>query len=121
MKTTHKNILRFIKVSRESFPQASIIYTFGGCYGFHQILKLVFPSAIAYQTTDGDHVVSKIGNRLYDIDGECVNGLGKTFDDYTRMTPSQIDHWEGVALAQDIGMVLSKYRSYGKKIEAKHK
>lgn len=55
---------------RESFSLASEVYTQGGCYRFHLILKRIWPQAVPYYETLDGHVVTMIEGRLYDINGE---------------------------------------------------
>lgn len=43
------------------------IFTRGGCYRFHQILKDRFPEAVAYEIRG--HCVSKVAGRYWDITG----------------------------------------------------
>lgn len=62
------SILELIRSIRESFPQAAHVYTHGGCYRFFLILKQVYPEADAYY--DSNHVITRIGDRYYDITGE---------------------------------------------------
>lgn len=64
----HRKILRFIKSIRDSFIGATFVYTHGSCYQFYLVLKSVIPDAEAYY--DGDHVITKIRERFYDITGE---------------------------------------------------
>lgn len=71
----HVSILQFCKVIRESFAHAEFVYTHGSCYKFHEILKAKFEDAIPYYNVD--HVISRIGNRFYDVTGE-VRGEGFT-------------------------------------------
>lgn len=65
---THRKILKFIKTIRESVKGAELIYTRGSCYQFYLILKCIIPQAEGYY--DMDHVITKIGERFYDITGE---------------------------------------------------
>lgn len=66
-------ILNFITNVRETYPKSSIMFTRGGCYKFHQLLySIIGQSAIPYSTNDNetiDHVVTKIGEFYYDING----------------------------------------------------
>lgn len=62
------DILDVIKSIRESFYGSTVVYTNGSCYHFFNILKTIFPNAIAYYKND--HIVTKIGNKFYDITGE---------------------------------------------------
>ena len=58
----------FIKSIRESFDSSVAVYSFGNCYQFYEILKIIYPDAEAYY--DGNHVWTKIDNRFFDIYGE---------------------------------------------------
>jgi len=70
------DILEFIKTIRESFGASVAVYTHGNCYQFYEILKCVYPEAVAYY--DGNHVFTKIGDNFYDIRGKldvvCTDG-----------------------------------------------
>lgn len=55
---------------RESDKYIEMIYLQGGCYKFHLFLKKLFTEAIPYINTKGDHVITRIGGRFYDITGE---------------------------------------------------
>jgi hypothetical protein len=57
-----------VKSIRDSFVGAEFLYTHGSCYQFYLILKSIIPNAEAYY--DSDHVITKIGERFYDITGE---------------------------------------------------
>jgi hypothetical protein len=65
------NIEIFIKSIRESFGASIAVYTQGNCYQFYEILKTVYPDAIAYE--DGNHVWTKIDDDFYDIRGKNSN------------------------------------------------
>lgn len=41
----------------------------GGCYKFHLLLKSVFGGEGYY---DSDHIITKIGDKYYDIDGYAI-------------------------------------------------
>ncbi|KAB7891426.1 hypothetical protein [Poseidonibacter ostreae] len=59
---------KIIRTIRESFVGSVTVYTKGSCYGFHKILKEIFPDAVAFYKDE--HIVSKIDNKYYDITGE---------------------------------------------------
>lgn len=71
----HKQILKFIKAIRNSIIGAEFIYTNGSCYQFYLILKSIVPEAQAYY--DSSHVITRIGDKFYDITGEvyCTDHL----------------------------------------------
>lgn len=62
------NVESFIAKVRDSFIGSQQVYTEGSCYHFYLILKEVFPSAEPW--FDNDHIVTKIGDKFYDITGE---------------------------------------------------
>lgn len=77
------NPTEFINLVRESDKHRYIesIFSMGGCYRFHLILKAVFPTATpllvgnvdrATGKIRWDHVVTEINGTLYDINGEYL-------------------------------------------------
>lgn len=58
-------VLKFISLIRKTFGRYED--TSGGCYKFYLILKTTFPDAIGYY--NDDHVITKIGDSFFDIDG----------------------------------------------------
>ncbi|HPJ65958.1 MAG TPA: hypothetical protein PK243_10585 [Flexilinea sp.] len=76
----------FITITKESNPLAVEIYTRGGCFKFFKILQSKFPEAEAFY--DGDHVITKIDGKYYDING--VQNPGN----HLRMTTEQQDDAE---------------------------
>lgn len=72
------NPINFINTIKDSDYYIEQIYTQGGCYQFHKILKTIFPDAIPYvcggiNTVINkewiDHVVTEIEGLFYDIQG----------------------------------------------------
>jgi len=61
-------VLDFISAIRNSFVGSVEVYTKGSCYQFYEILKQVYPDAIAYD--DFNHVITLIDGKFYDITGE---------------------------------------------------
>lgn len=66
-----QRVLSLIAAIRESYLHSKTVYTRGGCYRFHLILKAVFPDAVPIYQVPG-HVVTEIDGRLYDITGEVA-------------------------------------------------
>lgn len=62
------NVESFIGKIRDSFIGSQQVYTEGSCYHFYLILKEVFPDAEPWY--DNEHIVTKIGDKFYDITGE---------------------------------------------------
>lgn len=94
--TKHRQILNFIEIIRDSFPQATEVYTSGSCFQFYRILKRVYSEAEAYYNIS--HVITKIGRYYYDI-----NGVVHDYKDYTpydtwgkRIMKNQTKHRYGV-------------------------
>lgn len=46
------------------------MFTQGGCYQYHKMLKVVFPNAIAWYDPIEAHVYTEIDGRYFDIKGE---------------------------------------------------
>lgn len=65
----------FISAVRGSDTYIEIIYTNGGCYQFHKIMKLLFPGAVPLKVkssafSDYNHIITEIDGKYYDITGE---------------------------------------------------
>lgn len=72
MKTTKRQkILNLISEIRNSHSQMVNIYTGGGCLNFHLILRSVFQEAKPYY--NGDHIITEIEGKYYDITGVVYN------------------------------------------------
>ena len=70
MTKKEQEVEKFIQTIRDSFIGSQQVYTEGSCYHFYLILKQVFPEAKAYY--DADHIITKIGDKFYDITGEII-------------------------------------------------
>jgi hypothetical protein len=62
--------LKLINALRETDLYIHDIFMMGSCYRFHLFLKELYPDSKPFMHADRDHVVSKIGDKLYDITGE---------------------------------------------------
>ena len=62
------NVEKVISAIRDSFIGSQQVYTEGSCYHFYLILKSIFPEAEAWYNSY--HVITKIGDKFYDITGE---------------------------------------------------
>lgn len=85
------SILEFIDTVRNSFIGADHVFTNGSCYQFFKILKLIFPDAQAYY--DNDHIITKIGNKYYDITGEVEKMSHTPLSGYHPETNVKIAKW----------------------------
>ena len=104
----HQQILKIIRAIRLSFLEAGIVYTQGACYGFYTILKAIYPNAMAYMTEKKGHIVSRIENRYYDIQGEYIDVNGDTIGGMTKLTYKQHEYWESVIATQRVETILKK-------------
>lgn len=64
----YHEITKFIKLVRESFPNAVEVYTKGSCVRFALILNSVFPGGEIYYNQD--HAVYELDGHFYDITGD---------------------------------------------------
>jgi len=71
--TKHNQILNFLSLLRDSHPTIGTIFTNGGCMNLFTILRNQYPEATPYY--NGDHIITKIGDYFYDING-IVNPKG---------------------------------------------
>lgn len=67
-------IIDYINLFKSASPELiERIFLNGGCYKFHLILKKLYPDAIPYKVGyrkhSIEHIVSKIGDRYFDIKG----------------------------------------------------
>lgn len=67
----HYKVIYFLSALRSAANIMVEIYTNGGCYRLHELLKILYPSATAYSNRDA-HVITKIEGRFYDINGEVL-------------------------------------------------
>ena len=67
--------IEFINTLRSSDKYIQDIYTQGGCWQFHKVLKAMYPNVTPYKVKSDkwcieyDHIISKIGKDFYDITG----------------------------------------------------
>jgi hypothetical protein len=76
-----KTTLKLIDALRNSDMYIEHIFTKGGCYQFHLFLKKIFSNAIPYINENKDHVITRIGDCFYDI-----NGVYKDYSKYIPLT-----------------------------------
>lgn len=109
-----REVLDFIKVIRNSFPCAQIVYTFGACYGFHKILEQRFGGYAYFDDEQKNHIVTKIDDKFFDI---C--GLVRVDEEEIQiLTGEDHIHWETVAQSQRIELISAKYQRHCAKIAA---
>lgn len=74
-----REVLGFLSALRNLHPTSVAHGLYGGCFPVYLTLAFVFPEAEAWY--DGDHVITKIGDKFYDIRGEVqpVSSIGSQF------------------------------------------
>jgi len=107
-KNKHKKIINIIRAIRLSFLEAGIVYTCGACYGFYTILKSIFPEAKAYTTNGKKHIVTRIEDNFYDIQGEFVNENIELISGLSPLNKREHDYWEAIISTQRIETILKK-------------
>ena len=63
------NPLNFIDILRNSDKYIKTIYTQGGCYQLYIVLSELYPEAEPFISSSLDHIITKIDNKYYDING----------------------------------------------------
>lgn len=119
-RNAHAEVMAVCKVIRRSFHDSVLVYRYGGCYGFYLVLKHFFPTAIAYyDDKHKDHILTKIGDRFYDITGEvdCKEVCRKRpyWEEPIRLTAADHEHWEDCMYGQRLEDMLAKHASWAKK------
>lgn len=119
-KDQHQEIRALLKVLRLGYPDATIIYSFGACFAVYQLLKHLYPSAVAYFDDDEkSHILSKIGGKYYDITGEFDESQYENHKP-VQLTERDLEIWEGKSGIQRVEYMLSKYtRANVKRAEGK--
>jgi hypothetical protein len=72
--------LEVISAIRKSFIGSEQVYTNGSCVMFYFILKTIFKSAKPYWNIEARHMITRIGNKYYDINGLVSNTKGYELD-----------------------------------------
>ena len=106
MEATREEVLSICKAIRESFMEAAIIYTEGHCFGFHLILKSIYPDAVPY--CDDGHVATKIGENLYD-----VIGVIERPENFHKMNDEEQYRWEAYRHAKTARYIINKTEAVG--------
>lgn len=70
MNRKRQDIVNFIAEIRNSHSEMTNIFSYGSCLNFYFILRRVWPEAKPYFNID--HVVTKIDDRYYDINGDIT-------------------------------------------------
>jgi len=78
------DILTFIEELRNTDGYIRYIYTEGGCYRFHLLLKKMYKGCTPYISKEKNHIVSRYKGRFYDIDGEV-----KSIEGFTKLSPQE--------------------------------
>lgn len=95
------NVLAFLAALRDVHPDMARWGQHGGCFRVYLLLKQAFPDAEAWY--DGDHVITKIGDRFYDIRGqvEPVSAVGAEYMRMCALCFNRAYGWDQPALNTD--------------------
>ena len=63
------NPKELIEKLRTSFVGSEEVYRHGSCFKLYEVLKVIYPSAVAWYNKDEDHIATCIDGVLYDIGG----------------------------------------------------
>ena len=107
MKNKELDVLNYIKIIRQSFADAPIVYAFWACYWFYQILKERFPKAEWYKLNES-HIITKIGWFFYDIDWEYALLNDDKHEKLTAKTHLEAESWKDW---QRLERMLKKYNN----------
>lgn len=69
----HHQVMHFLAELRAAVPDAVARFTQGGCFQLHLLLRALDDTAEPWY--DADHVITRIGDRFYDITGPVPPGL----------------------------------------------
>lgn len=74
------------------------IFMNGGCWRFHKFLKTIFPEAEPYKVAVSapgyyDHIITKIGDALYDITGTVSEKDFASFAPVQEADVQQFEKW----------------------------
>lgn len=72
--TQQQQILNLISEIRNSHSKMEKIFLYGSCINLFMILRVVYPTAVAYYNID--HIITKIGDFYYDITGIVTDTKG---------------------------------------------
>jgi hypothetical protein len=87
------NPLDIINPLRKTDPYIQNIFSLGGCYQFYIFLKHIFPNAKPYMHYKKTHVVTKIGDKYYDIDGEIPDNDDGLYTPFTTEDFEEAETW----------------------------
>ena len=79
----------FVSSVRELHPGLEQACLHGNCYKFHKVLSMAYTDAVPYVNAERDHVVTRIGDGLYDITGRIGGVNGKAGRAYHVMSASE--------------------------------
>ena len=65
----HSKIIDFIRELRQANPVMEEIFMEGSCLNLHYMIKALYPEAKSYYNQVEGHVITKLGERYYDVRG----------------------------------------------------
>ncbi len=73
---TAETFRRVTTILRETHPTMRHIFTSGGCFELYRMLHTINPAADCYYDGPKAHVMTRLGNTYFDIDGPCITPPG---------------------------------------------
>lgn len=83
------NVINFLKVLKESFNGAEMVYSQGSCYKLYEILKELENSSTPLINKSGQHIITVINNKAYDINGEVLD-----FSKFQKLTEVELKYFK---------------------------
>src|SRR5574340_268857 len=66
----------FLNELREHVPDATLLFTSGGCYGLYLMIRAFYPTARPWYDPVAGHVYSEVNGTFYDIRGRVRLPVG---------------------------------------------
>ena len=105
------DILDFIDTLRHTDRYIRTIYTHGGCYKLHTLLKKMYIECIPLINKDKNHIVTLYKGRKYDIDG-LVTQKGE----YSAMSEQDYEIAEQWSFSKNTWLTLGDCPSCGEQL-----
>ena len=103
-------MIDFINKIRNTDRYIEAIYTEGGCYQFHLLLKYLFPECVPMINSEANHVVTLYMGKYYDITGEIDD------EDFHPMSEGEVDVAEGWSFCRTMAIQINECPACGEPI-----
>ena len=105
------DILDFIDALRHTDGYIETIYTHGGCYKLHILLKRIYIECIPLINKDKNHVVTLYKGKIYDI-----NGLVTQNEEYFAMSEQDYEIAEQWSFSRNVWLTLGDCPACGEQL-----